>query len=94
MFPKLAHKSEGFIDSDPVEFMDWVEGKISETNFTGSIEETYSLLKGMERLPGKYKNSSLKLPSGFILTILACNHYKESDRDDSGFIRYCQEYQG
>lgn len=79
--PQLAHKSEGFIDSDPVEFMYWVEEKISQTNSTGQLRRIIRYLKAWKDYR-EYKNSSLKLPSGFILTILICNHYKESDRDD------------
>ena len=79
--PQLAHKSEGFIDSDPGEFKDWVDEKISDTNFTGQLRRIIRYLKAWKDYR-EYKNSSLKLPSGFILTILACNHYKESDRDD------------
>ena len=79
--PQLAHKSEGFIDSDPVEFMDWVKEKISETTFTGQLRRIIRYLKAWKDYR-ENKNSNLKLPAGFILAILACNHYKESDRDD------------
>ena len=79
--PQLAHKSEGFIESDPVEFMDWVKGKISQTNSTGQLRRIIRYLKAWKDYR-ENKNSSLKLPAGFILTILACNHYQESDRDD------------
>ena len=79
--PQLAHKSEGFIDSDPVEFMGWVKEKISQTNSTGQLRRIIRYLKAWKDYR-EYKNSSLKLPAGFILTILACNHYKENDRDD------------
>ena len=79
--PQLAHKSEGFIDSDPVEFMDWVRERISETNSTGQLRRIIRYLKAWKDYR-ENKNSNLKLPAGFILTILACNHYKESDRDD------------
>lgn len=79
--PQLAHKSEGFIYSDPVEFMDWVEEKISETNSIGQLRRIIRYLKAWKDYR-ENKNSSLRLPAGFILTILACTHYKESDRDD------------
>ena len=61
--------------------MDWVREKISETNSAGQLRRVIRYLKAWKDYR-ESKNSSLKLPAGFILTILVCNHYKESDRDD------------
>lgn len=73
--PLLAHKS-GYIESDPRAFKDWVDKKISYTNQTGYLRRIIRFLKAWKNFR-ESQNSSLRMPSGFILTILACNHFRE-----------------
>ncbi len=79
--PQLTHKSKGFVESDPEAFKDWVDGKISQTDNVGQLRHIIRYLKAWKNYR-ENQNSSLKLPSGFILTILACNHFSENSRDD------------
>ena len=79
--PQLAHKSKDFINSDPKAFKDWVDDKISATNHSGQLRRIIRYLKAWKDYR-ENQNSSLKLLSGFILTILACNHFSENGRDD------------
>lgn len=73
--PLLAHKS-GYIESDPRSFKDWVDTKISRTDQTGYLRKIIRFLKAWKNFR-ESQNSSLRMPSGFILTILACNYYRE-----------------
>ncbi|MBI9108664.1 MAG: hypothetical protein JEZ04_18105 [Spirochaetales bacterium] len=82
--PQLTHKSKGFTDSDPKEFKDWVEKKITDASGNGQLLRIIRYLKGWKDYR-EDKNSSLNLPSGFILTILACNHFSKNSRDDLSF---------
>ena len=82
--PQLAHASEGFIDSDPVEFKDWVDNKISGSNSNGQLRRVIRYFKAWKDYR-ESKNNSLKLPSGFILTILACQNFLQNERDDLAF---------
>jgi Cyclic GMP-AMP synthase DncV-like, nucleotidyltransferase domain len=82
--PQLAHKSKGFIDSDPKAFKDWVDKEISTANSNGQLRRIIRYLKAWKNYR-ENKNSSIKLPSGFILTILACDHFVKNTRDDLSF---------
>ncbi len=77
--PQLAHRSEGWINSDPVEFTEWFQKNASK-----QIKRLVRYLKAWKDFR-KDKNSNLNLPSGFALTILVVNHYKEYDNDDEAF---------
>jgi hypothetical protein len=79
--PKLAHKTKGFIESDPEAFKEWLNKQISVTNKTGQLKRVIRYLKAWKDYR-EYSNSKLKLPSGFILTILACENFKENAQDD------------
>lgn len=76
---QLAHKSKDWIDSDPKEFYQWFNDKK-----TPQLERIVRYLKGWKNFK-EINNSSLKLPSGFELTILATNNYVEDDNDDKAF---------
>jgi hypothetical protein len=76
--PQLAHKSEGYIDSDPREFYKWFN---SESN--DQLKRIVRYLKAWR--DKQNKAYSTKLPSGLVLTILATNDYLENDRDDIAF---------
>lgn len=82
--PQLTHKSKGYIDSDPKDFKDWVDGKISNANSYGQLRRIIRYFKAWKDYR-ENKNISLKLPSGFILTILACQNFSKNDRDDLAF---------
>ncbi|MDD4962009.1 MAG: CBASS cGAMP synthase, partial [Candidatus Marinimicrobia bacterium] len=79
--PKLAHMTKGFIDSDPEAFKKWLNNQISITNKTGQLKRIIRYLKAWKDYR-EYTNNSIKLLSGFILTILACNNFKENAQDD------------
>jgi len=79
--PQLAHKSKGFIESDPKPFKEWVDSKISSTTQVGQLRRIIRYLKAWKEYR-ESQNSNLKVPSGFILTILACNNLIENERDD------------
>jgi len=87
--PQLTHKSKGYIDSDPKAFKDWVDGKISNTNSNGQLRRIIRYFKAWKDYR-EDKNGSLKLPSGFILTILTCNNFSKNDRDDLA-LKYTAE---
>jgi hypothetical protein len=82
--PQLTHKSKGFTESDPKAFKEWVDKKISDANSNGQLRRIIRYLKAWKNYR-ENKNSSLKLPSGFILTILACQNFSKDDRDDIAF---------
>ncbi|WP_135604190.1 cyclic GMP-AMP synthase DncV-like nucleotidyltransferase [Methanococcoides sp. NM1] len=82
--PQLAHKSKGYIDSDPKAFKEWVDDNISNANSNGQLRRVIRHLKAWKNYR-ENKNSSLKLPSGFILTILACRNFSNNSRDDLAF---------
>jgi len=76
--PQLAHKKNGWIDSDPREFSDWFN-KQAKTN-----EQLRRLVKYFKSW-GDYQNfedSTKKMPSGFIFTIWVANNFAANDRDD------------
>ena len=85
--PKLAHKSKGWIDSDPKELTKW---------FTDEVKEKSDQLKRIVRYFKAWKDfkaNGNKFPSGMIFTILAANHYVESyeENDDSAFVAVAKE---
>ncbi|MDQ0897500.1 CBASS cGAMP synthase [Paenibacillus sp. V4I7] len=77
--PKLAHKSKGWIDSDPKELTKW---------FNDEVKEKGNQLKRLVRYLKAWKDNKegdTKLPSGMFLTILAANHFvaDHPDEDDA-----------
>ena len=76
--PQLAHKSEGYIDSDPREFYKWFNEKAHD-----QLKRLVRYLKAWR--DKQNKSYSTKMPSGLVLTILATNHYVSNDRDDISF---------
>ncbi|WP_292946949.1 cyclic GMP-AMP synthase DncV-like nucleotidyltransferase [Olleya sp. UBA1516] len=78
---ELAHKSKGWLESDPKEFYEWFNDK----------KKTRSRLEAIVRCLKAWKNfretnnTNLNLPSGFELTILATNNYVEADNLDEAF---------
>lgn len=76
--PQLAHKSGGYIDSDPREFYKWFNNESND-----QLKRIVRYLKAWR--DKQNKSYSTKLPSGLVLTILATNDYSENDRDDIAF---------
>ena len=78
---ELAHKSKGWIISDPKEFYEWFNEEKKNKPRLESIVRCLKAWKNFREL----KNSNLKLPSGFELTILATNNYVDADNLDESF---------
>lgn len=76
--PKLAHKSNGWVDSDPKEFMEWFNKRCDEN---GQLKRVVRYFKAWgDELRGE-------MPSGIIFTILTANNIRFDDRDDISFLR-------
>ncbi len=78
---ELAHRSKDWLESDPKEFYEWFNDKK-----TPQLERIVRYLKAWKDFR-ENRNSNLKLPSGFELTILATKNYSENDFDDVAFRR-------
>ncbi|MFW5803630.1 MAG: cyclic GMP-AMP synthase DncV-like nucleotidyltransferase [bacterium] len=76
---ELAHKSKHWIESDPKAFYEWFNDLKK-----AQLERIVRYLKAWKNYR-ENKNSNLKLPSGFELTILAANNWVEDDNDDKAF---------
>ena len=77
----LAHKSKGWITSDPKEFYEWFNNEKKDKYRLESIVRCLKAWKNYR----ENKNSNLKLPSGFELSILAANNYVDADNLDEAF---------
>lgn len=71
--PRLAHKSKGWIESDPREFINWFNEQADEK---GQFKRIVRYLKAWS----DYKKGDL--PSGMIFSILAANNFCSDERDD------------
>lgn len=85
--PKLAHKSKGWIDSDPKALTNW---------FTDEVKEKSDQLKRIVRYFKAWKDFKAngdKFPSGMIFTILAANHFVDDyeENDDSALVAVAKE---
>lgn len=77
--PTLAHKTKGWIDSDPKEFWIWFNGKAANMP---QLRRIVKYLKAWCDYK-ESQNSAINMPSGCILTILAVQYFEENpDRDD------------
>jgi len=79
--PELAHRSKGWIESDPKAFQGWFEEKVKEKP---QLRKIVRYLKAWSN----YRITQRKekpMVSGFILTILAAKHYLANERDDIAF---------
>lgn len=75
--PHLAHKRDGWIISDPKEFMEWFGQKCDKE---GQLKRIVRYFKAWaDELKGE-------LPSGLIFTILAAQNITYSERDDTSFF--------
>lgn len=80
--PKLAHKSKGWIPSDPYAFKLWFD---REANGKPQLKRIVRYLKAWTDNK-RDDNDKLLLPSGLVLSILACNNFQPNDSDDSSLL--------
>ena len=78
---EFAHKSKDWLESDPKAFYEWFNNNAAENQ---QLRRIVRYLKAWKNFR-EDKNSNLKLPSGFALTILATNNYYADDNDDKAF---------
>ena len=74
--PQLAHKKKPWAKQDAQEFNDWFEEQCADKTY---LREVVRFLKAWRDYLKNDKN--VDLPCGFILTILAANHYTENNPD-------------
>ena len=82
--PKLAHKSKGWIESDPREFISWFS---DQCDSSGQLRRIVRYLKAWS----DYRKGTL--PSGLIMTILAAMNYTSDARDDIALYHTLQAIQ-
>lgn len=76
--PRLAHKRDGWILSDPREFMDWFNESCDQE---GQLKRLVRYSKAwVDHLRGR-------MPSGLVLTILATQNWVGDDRDDVALLK-------
>jgi hypothetical protein len=71
--PRLAHKAQGWIESDPREFTSWFSSRCDDS---GQLRRLVRYLKAWS----DFKKG--ELPSGLIMSILAAQNYASHARDD------------
>ena len=76
--PELAHKSKGWIDSDPKEFFEWFNNRVDEKQ---QMRRIVRYLKAWCHYRN-FQRPDVKMPSGFIMTILATENFSNNSRDD------------
>ena len=76
--PELAHLSKNFIESDPKAFKEWFDKMVKNKP---QLRRIVRFIKAWCDYR-KFKCQDKKMPSGFIMTILACENYSPHDRDD------------
>jgi hypothetical protein len=78
--PRLAHKRDGWILSDPRAFIRWFQLK---TDYIGLLPDAREQLRRIVRYLKAWSDyKSGTLPSGFILSILAARNIRFNPRDD------------
>ncbi|WP_370409234.1 cyclic GMP-AMP synthase DncV-like nucleotidyltransferase [Tenacibaculum dicentrarchi] len=86
---KLAHKSKDWIKSKPTEFTDWFNDEVKKNQ---QLRKIVRFLKAWKNFR-ETKNTNLKFPSGFALTILATNNYTSDDNHDIAFLETVKKIQ-
>lgn len=74
--PKLAHKMDGWIDTDPKDFYKWFNGRDKHPQLRHLVRYLKAWCEYVRSETDK------KMPTGCILTILAEKHYVPNNRDD------------
>lgn len=87
--PELAHKSKEWIDSDPKEFYEWFNNQ-AKTN--QQLRRIVRYLKAWCDYRHT-QNPSVKMPSGFMMTILATENISYDERDDIAFKKTLENIQ-
>ncbi len=80
--PLLAHKSKGWIESDPYAFKKWFD---EQAKNKPQLKRIVRYLKAWSDKKTE-QNSQIIFPSGMIFTILASKNYYVSDRDDEALL--------
>jgi hypothetical protein len=83
--PFLAHKSKGWIASDPYAFKLWFDDKAKGKP---QLKRIVRYLKCWSD-----NKSYLNLPSGMVFTILAVDNYESNERDDKAFLETLKSIQ-
>jgi len=78
---ELAHKSKDWLESDPKKFYEWFNEEVKKDQQLRRIVRYLKAWKNYRET----ENTSMKLPSGFALTILATDNFKPDDNDDKAF---------
>jgi len=71
--PRLGHKRDGWVESDPKEFMEWFD---EQADARGQLKRIVRYLKAWK----DYLANSM--PSGLVLSILAARNIRYNGRDD------------
>lgn len=83
--PELAHKGQGWIESDPYAFRKWFD---NEAGGKAQLKRIIRYLKAWTD-----NKSHLKLPSGMVFTILAVKHFTPMERDDEALLKTLEKIQ-
>ncbi|MBN8567728.1 MAG: hypothetical protein J0M25_13465 [Flavobacteriales bacterium] len=80
--PLLAHKSKGWILSDPYAFKLWFDQQAANS------PQIKRLVRYIKAWADKRQTDNEKLifPSGLVFTILICNNYSPNERDDVSLL--------
>lgn len=76
--PFLAHKTKGWIESDPKAFTEWFKEKVK-----GNDEQMRRLIK---YLKGWRDSKCINIKSIALVILVADNYYKSVDRDDKSLL--------
>ena len=87
--PVLAHKSKDWIQSDPFEFKKWFD---VQAKGKPQLKRIVRYLKAWTDNKRDI-NDKLILPSGLVLTILACNNFVLNERDDLSLLETLKNIQ-
>lgn len=79
--PELAHKSDGWVISDPREFYRWFR---DESKDKDQLKRIVRYLKAWCDKENN-GNKNIKMLSGMIMTILATNEFSSDEREDIAF---------
>lgn len=79
--PELAHKGDEWIKSDPKAFYDWFNKKAKDNDQLRRLVRYFKAWCDKKN----HDNSSVKMTSGMIMTILVAEEYSSNERDDVAF---------
>lgn len=76
--PKLAHKRDGWVASDPRAFSAWFNDQAKQNE---QLRRIVKYLKAWSDYQN-FEDNSKKMPTGFVLTIWAADNYVADSKDD------------